>query len=501
MINYKFFAEYKKNSKTSETKKLTRTIRPQIQTPKNKKKMKVSVTLYNAPKKGEDEKLRQVIFRVRDEGNDIKVRSSLMADPSIWDESLPGYRATKKLPKGAMKAFNDKLAAIINHIQFNYTPMCDGKWLREVIDRFLRQTDEKPAKLEQLLCEDDEKDSTLDNLDEGSFPAWFMKYAAVADVCKGRKATYLSTIKKIRRYELYKREFEGQTGFNLYPDTYTIDDLYDFFDYVENEYIYYKDNFEWYHQFHIDKKPPVKYTLNYLTTVKSHIRAFMNWMTKNGYSTNMEYKKLHLKNDVYADPVYLTIEERDKVYYADLSKHQGLSVTRDMFIFQCMVGCRVSDLYSFTTRNLTEDGFIEYLPEKTRENAVEGAPSTFCRVPLNQKAREIIERHIDKRSGRLFPYLSKGMYSFGIKMLLLFCGIDRMVTARDPDTKEFGRFPLYWVATSHTARKTFIANVYKKVKDPSLICSMTGHVPGSKSFRRYRKIDDECKWDALEGIE
>ena len=199
--------------------------------------------------------------------------------------------------------------------------------------------------------------------------------------------------------------------------------------------------------------------------------------------------------------VYLTLEERDKVYYTDLTKHPGLSLYRDMFMFQCLVGCRVSDLYAFTTRNITEDGFIEYLPQKTRENAVEGAPSSFCRVPLNDKAKEIIERNMDKRSGRLFPYRNKNMYAYGIKMLLLLCEIDRMVTARDPDTKEFTRYPLYMVATSHTARKTFIANIYKKVKDPELICSMTGHMPGSKSFRRYRHIDDDCKWDALEGIE
>ena len=78
--------------------------------------MKVKVTLHTAPKKGEDKKLRQVIFRVREGGNDIKVRSDIMADPSIWDESVPGYRPTKKLPKGAMKEFNDKISGIIHLI-------------------------------------------------------------------------------------------------------------------------------------------------------------------------------------------------------------------------------------------------------------------------------------------------------------------------------------------------------------------------------------------------
>ena len=41
--------------------------------------MKISVLLHNAPKKGEDQNLRQVIFRVRESNNDLKVRTDLMA--------------------------------------------------------------------------------------------------------------------------------------------------------------------------------------------------------------------------------------------------------------------------------------------------------------------------------------------------------------------------------------------------------------------------------------
>jgi hypothetical protein len=42
-------------------------------------------------------------------------------------------------------------------------------------------------------------------------------------------------------------------------------------------------------------------------------------------------------------------------------------------------------------------------------------------------------------------------------------------------------------------RRTFIGNMYKQVKDPDLIGSMSGHVEGSKAFTRYRAIDDEMK--------
>jgi integrase len=46
---------------------------------------------------------------------------------------------------------------------------------------------------------------------------------------------------------------------------------------------------------------------------------------------------------------------------------------------------------------------------------------------------------------------------------------------------------------THPVRKTFIGNLYKQVKDPNLIASMSGHSEGSRAFARYRHIDDEIK--------
>jgi len=47
------------------------------------------------------------------------------------------------------------------------------------------------------------------------------------------------------------------------------------------------------------------------------------------------------------------------------------------------------------------------------------------------------------------------------------------------------------LASSHLARRTFIGNAYFKVSDPNLIGKMSGHVDGSRAFKRYRNIEDE----------
>jgi hypothetical protein len=61
--------------------------------------------------------------------------------------------------------------------------------------------------------------------------------------------------------------------------------------------------------------------------------------------------------------------------------------------------------------------------------------------------------------------------------------------------------PINEVASSHLARRAFIGNLYKKVKDPNLVGSLSGHVEGSKAFARYRDIDDEMKKETVNLLE
>ena len=64
---------------------------------------------------------------------------------------------------------------------------------------------------------------------------------------------------------------------------------------------------------------------------------------------------------MYGTPVYLTLEERDRLLALDLRVFPRLERHRDMFIFQSLVGCRVGDLYRLTSDNI-RDGFLEYCP-------------------------------------------------------------------------------------------------------------------------------------------
>ena len=55
--------------------------------------------------------------------------------------------------------------------------------------------------------------------------------------------------------------------------------------------------------------------------------------------------------------------------------------------------------------------------------------------------------------------------------------------------------------TCHLARRTFAGNIYRQVKDPNLVASLTGHAEGSRAFNRYREIDLGMKQELVKILE
>lgn len=224
------------------------------------------------------------------------------------------------------------------------------------------------------------------------------------------------------------------------------------------------------------------------------IIAVLNFALSKGLTKNIEYKKYKLGTAVYGTPFYLTIEERDKVLNTDMP-NEFYDNQRDIFIFQCHTGCRISDLYKLTKDNVV-DGYLVYIARKTKENN----PVTI-KVPLTKTAHNIIKKHQKDTDCSLFLFTDKQAYNEAIREILRICQIKRNIIRLNPTTREPETISICDAASSHIARRTFIGNLYKKVKDPNLISSMTGHSQNSKAFARYREIDDEIKTQTIKLIE
>lgn len=234
-------------------------------------------------------------------------------------------------------------------------------------------------------------------------------------------------------------------------------------------------------------KKPLPRGENTISCELKRFRAFFNWAIKKGYTNNYPFEKFKIISEKYGTPYYLTLEERNQIAEFDFTKNPPLSVQRDIFIFQCLVGCRVSDLYNLTRNSIIENA-IEYIPTKTKTERPE-----VIRVPLNPQAKALIEKYADRPNKSLFPFISSQKYNDAIKEIIRMAGIERVVTILDSVTGEEVKKPIYEVASSHMARRTFIGNLYKKVKDPNLVGSLSGHKEGSKAFARYREIDEDIK--------
>ena len=230
---------------------------------------------------------------------------------------------------------------------------------------------------------------------------------------------------------------------------------------------------------------------NTVADLLTRFRAFILWAIDNGYTTNNPFKHFSIGEIVYGTPIYILNEELKKLLENDLSDDKEVETQRDIFVFQCLVGCRVSDLYKMTYRSII-NGAVEYIPRKTKEDR----PITV-RVPLNDTALKLIAKYQDYSRDMLFPFNTEQDYNRKIKIAFQRAGLDRIVTVLDQQTRQEVQRPLYEVASSHMARRTFIGNIYKKVKDPNLVGALSGHKEGSKAFARYRDIDEEMKKELI----
>jgi integrase len=187
-------------------------------------------------------------------------------------------------------------------------------------------------------------------------------------------------------------------------------------------------------------------------------------------------------------------EERKGIDKTNLA---GYGIQRDIFIFQCFVGCRVGDLLTLGPGNII-DGILVYTPHKTKDN---GEQSMQARVPLHPKALELVKKYEGVcTNGLLFPFITAQKYNIAIKKIFKLAGITRNVIIRNAKTGENELVPIDTVASSHLARRTFIGNAYFKVSDPNLIGKMSGHVDGSRAFKRYRNIEDETLKSVIDSI-
>lgn len=451
--------------------------------------------IYLRLSKRHNELNRNEIIMTFRQGSTIYQRAGtgifILDRPNYWDGEKMVLRARSmteevKYHREMKHKLEDLCSAVNRAWEETDRSRISPTWLKDVIAQF-----NAPA------VEDDE---LMGEPDRETVTSTFPQFVASRRVSMYREKHFWTMWRMLRRYEL----LQG-TVFDF--ETFSHKDLEGFRTFLINEHEYWVRDKETkkmkctnkrylmaFDQVNeecqklgrkIESRCPEPRSKNTLNNILLILKSYWLWCMKEGYADRNPFHKFTIDNAEYGTPFYITTEERHQLENAEL---EGMvAVQRDIFVFQCCVGCRVGDLYKMTYANIV-DGKLKYTPRKTRDNN-----PVLAIVPLNETARNLLEKYYDEERGTLFPFITPQRYNDNIKKAFKLAGLNRKVAVLNPLTRQHELKPLYEVATSHMARRSFIGGIYKHVQDPNAIGSMSGHAEGSKAFARYREVDDDLK--------
>ncbi|WP_298946132.1 phage integrase SAM-like domain-containing protein [uncultured Polaribacter sp.] len=267
----------------------------------------------------------------------------------------------------------------------------------------------------------------------------------------GTLKNYLITENILKRFnnEVYKIDFD-----NIDMDFYN-----DFIDWCEKQNL----------------------TRNYIGKLVQTFKFFLNTATLEKINTNLEFKNPRFKvirEEV--DNIYLSLEELNKIYKLDLSKHPKLDQARNLFLIGAYTGLRVSDFNYLNKENIYEHNGETFLKVKTKKT-----PKKIV-IPLRPEVKEILKKHGNKPPKRM----PDQQINYKIKDVCENAGIDEQVkitktTGGKKTTTKKCKFDL---VKTHTARRSFCTNAYLSGMNPVDIMQISGH-SSEKTFLNYIKAD------------
>jgi len=395
-----------------------------------------------------------IYFRLTDgRGMKIYFKSEMKVDPTIWDEKNQAIKVQKinTLTPEERATFKKDIADLSDTIFKAYNSeqnkeIKTSDWLQDAVNRLIRP--------EAFIV----AEPTL-----STFFERFEQYMKDAPLSPGRVKHVGTTRNKVQ-------SFRPDTTFESVTSQY----LTDFKNYLSGK---------------------CGLANNTVVSELRRLRAFFGWANKKDWTTNYPFKSFEIGSESYGDPVYITVEERDRLYYAEI-KDKNLAIVRDIFCFQCFIGCRVGDLLRMTKANIIR-GNVEYIAGKTKDDK-----PRVARIPLTEKAKTILNRY-NLADNKILPFPNEPDYNEYLKLLFKLdtVKLTRMVTVPDPKTRMSVQRSIADLASSHMARRVFIGALHKKGVKNEIIASMSGHVKDSKAFARYYSIDEEDQIKAMKEIE
>ncbi|NVJ46481.1 MAG: phage integrase SAM-like domain-containing protein [Cytophagia bacterium] len=257
----------------------------------------------------------------------------------------------------------------------------------------------------------------------------------------------------------------------------------------------------------LDFETYTKKSLRFSDLSPELIEKFKNWLLKvRAYSVNHAGKQMSMLKSVSKDaeklgvPVHpnalkiesfhesnedryivtLSFEELEKIGKTKLTR-EALINARKWLLLGCELGQRGEDLLKIKPSDIreTDGGFLIDIYQQKGKKHVS--------VPVTERALQILDQGFPKR-------ISLQNLNDYIKDVVQESGINEIIEGKKYDKgskrKLLGKYPKFELIASHTCRRSFATNYYKKVPT-TVLMEITGHVKESTFLQYIGKSKDK----------
>lgn len=229
------------------------------------------------------------------------------------------------------------------------------------------------------------------------------------------------------------------------------------------------------------------------TTVRSkynYMIWFLSWCFRKGYcGDDFRRFRFELKtaNQRENAVVFLTMEEIDQ--FASVPLEGKMAISRDIFLFQCFTGLRISDVRKLRPIDIHGDVMVVTI-QKT---------GTHIENRLNNRAMAIVEKYMPTAGETLFPHLNFDTIELHLKQIGEMAGIDEPMQRVDYRNHERTEVivPKWKLLTTHVGRKSFVVNSLDMGLTATQVIGYTGH-SSITAMQPYISISQKKKDAAMD---
>jgi len=211
------------------------------------------------------------------------------------------------------------------------------------------------------------------------------------------------------------------------------------------------------------------------------LRLFLNEAELNGLEMDRTFRATPIRppQEEQTGQVYLNEAELNELYQLDLSTVPRLERVRDLFVAGAWIGLRFGDLAGVRPEHM-DGNTIRVYTSKT---------GTRVTIPLHPVVRAILRKY----DGQLPPAISNQRMNDFLKEV---CRMVPTLTAKVPIGRTVAgvhrevMVPKCEVVTTHTMRRSFASNLYRKGVPARTVMAITGHKTEG-AFTKYIRLDSE----------